>query len=141
MRLGTQRLRFLAGLLLLLAGIQVAITLDYMPRWIGVILILFGLGILVLTARKKSEEEKEAAVEEEEKATLADILIKVLTLNGKLTLILPAIGVFLIAFVFIFNQFIRGSLDQIGVNDDCRLTLSPLPTCGDSFASEFKRFA
>jgi exosortase/archaeosortase family protein len=122
MRLSTQRVRFLAGLLLLLAGIQITITLDYMPRCIGVILIIFGLGILVLTARKRPEEKEEAA-EKEEKKTLADILIGALILSGKLTVILPAIGVFLIVFVFVFNYLFRGNLDQIGVNDTITILL------------------
>lgn len=129
MKLGTERFRFLIGLILLLAGLEIAVTLTYLARWIGLILMIFGLGILVLTARKKTEvevgqEEEEVAVEEqaEERKTLAGILINALTLNGKITLLLPIIGIFLIIFVFSFNFFIRGGFD-IGVNDTITVLL------------------
>ena len=96
MSLGSQRMRFLIGLILLLAGLEIAVTLTYLARWIGVILMIFGLGILVITARKKPEEkviEKEKEVEEEfeERKTLAEMLIDFLTVKRKLTFMLPLI--------------------------------------------------
>jgi exosortase/archaeosortase family protein len=127
MSLGSQRMRFLIGLILLLAGLEIAVTLTYLARWIGVILMIFGLGILVITARKKPEEkviEKEKEVEEEfeERKTLAEMLIDFLTVKRKLTFMLPLIGFFLIIFVFAFNFYIRGNLD-IGVNDTITVLL------------------
>jgi exosortase/archaeosortase family protein len=137
MRLGSQRLQFLAGLILLLAGLDIAVTLTYLARWVGLILMILGLGILVLTARREpqkeeGEEDKEGEIDEgeedkevegskiKEKRTLAEILISALTLNGKIKMTLPIIGVFLIIFVYAFNLFIS-KRTELGVNDTITL--------------------
>ena len=93
MSLGSQRLRFLAGLLLLLAGLEIAVTLTYMARWVGLALMLFGLVILIFTAKKKPEPKEEDKGEEaaekeerEERKTLAGVLIDFLTLKGRLAI-------------------------------------------------------
>ncbi len=144
MRFDSQRIRFLLGLVLLLAGLEIAVTLTYLARWIGLVLMLLGLGILVLTARKKTEEEQEEEeiVEKEEKdvkeekeeeigekeeithkrRTLADTLIFVLTLNGRLNILLPVFGAFLILFTYAFNFFFREEF-SLGVNDTITILL------------------
>ncbi len=128
MRLGSQRLWFLAGFIPLLAGLVIAVTLTYLPRWVGLILMLLGLFILFLTARKKTEEEEIEGEEitpetkKEEKKTLATILINLLTLNGRIKLLLPVIGAILILFVYAYNFFFRKDF-TIGVNDTIALLL------------------
>jgi exosortase/archaeosortase family protein len=130
------------GLILLLAGLEIAVTLTYIARWIGLVLMLLGLGILVLTARKKTEkeqveeemvvkkeDEKEKMEEIEEKEeiihrrkTLADTLISLLTLNGRLNILLPVFGAFLILFTYAFNFFFREEF-SLGVNDTITILL------------------
>jgi exosortase/archaeosortase family protein len=141
MRFDSQRIRFLVGLILLLAGLEIAVTLTYLARWFGLVLMLLGLGILVLTARKKTEEEqeeeeivkKEEKEEEEEeigekkeiiskRRTLADTLIGLMTLNGRLNILLPVFGAFLILFTYAFNFFFREEF-SLGVNDTITILL------------------
>jgi exosortase/archaeosortase family protein len=135
MRFDSQRIRFLVGLILLLAGLEIAVTLTYLARWFGLILMLLGLGILVLTARRKTEEEqkeeelvlpKEEEKEKEEvihkRITLADTLISLLTLNGRLNILLPLFGAFLILFTYAFNIFFREEF-SLGVNDTITILL------------------
>jgi exosortase/archaeosortase family protein len=125
MLFGSQKMKFLAGLLLLLAGLEIAVTLTYLARWVGIVLMLFGIGILVLTARK--EPEKEIAEEEpekppEEKRTLAEALISFLTIKGRIRGMLPILGVLLVLFVYGYNLVIYGTL-EIGVNDTITILL------------------
>jgi archaeosortase C (PEF-CTERM variant) len=129
MRIGTQRFKFILGLILLLAGLEIAVTLTYIARWIGVILMIFGLGILVITARKrpdddiiKEREESEIEQDDEKTRNLADVLITKLTLNGKINPFLPVIGCALIIFVYIFNFTVRKNMD-LGVNDTITVLL------------------
>jgi archaeosortase C (PEF-CTERM variant) len=129
MSLGTQRFKFLFGLFLLLAGLEIAITLTYIARWIGLVLMILGLGILVATARmgprEKVKDEEEPEEEDEEKKetrNLADILISKLTIGGRINPYLPIIGSLLIIFVYIFNFTMRGNLN-LGVNDTITLLL------------------
>ncbi len=129
MSLGTQRFKFLFGLFLLLAGFEIAITLTYIARWVGLVLMILGLGILIAIARsgptKKVKEEDEAEKEKgEEKETrnLAEVLISKLTLGGRINPFLPVAGALLIIFVYIFNFTMRGNL-ELGVNDTITLLL------------------
>lgn len=141
MKLGSHRLKYLAGLMLLLAGLTIAVTPTYLARWIGLILMIIGLGFLVFTVRREpeAEEKKEKIeIEKEERKTLADILINALTLNGKLTLMLPIIGALLIIFVFVFNLFIRESFD-IGAHDSITVLLGITMISYNYFPERFHR--
>jgi exosortase/archaeosortase family protein len=134
MNLASQRLRFLAGLLLLLAGLEITITLTYIARWVGLFLMLLGLGILVFTARGKlddleeSEEEdaeakrKDAKEPQEKPASLSSLFISIITLKGRLIGLFPLIGAFLILFVYAFNILFRPEF-EIGVNDTLTILL------------------
>jgi archaeosortase C (PEF-CTERM variant) len=131
MRFDSQRFRFLAGLILLLAGLEIAITLTYMARWIGLVMMIFGLLILVITARKTPEDKKEQETKREgeteeiptkEKRTLAQFLISTLTLNGRLNSLLPVFGAAIIIFVYAFNFMYREGF-EIGVNDTLTILL------------------
>ncbi|UCE36046.1 MAG: archaeosortase/exosortase family protein [Thermoplasmata archaeon] len=139
MRFDSQRFRFLVGLILLLAGLEITITLTYLARWFGLVLMILGLVILIFTARKKTEEkeEKEKVKEEEEvgigekeeekkiiheRKTLADILISAFTINGRLNILLPVLGALLILFVYAFNFYYREAF-EIGVNDTITILL------------------
>jgi exosortase/archaeosortase family protein len=129
MRIFTQRFWFLLALILLLAGLEIAVTLTYLARWIGVFLMALGLGILVVTVRRKPEQEiKEEREDEkpEEKEVksknLAEILISKLTLGGRINPFLPIIGCSLIIFVYIFNFAVRHNL-ELGVNDTITILL------------------
>jgi archaeosortase C (PEF-CTERM variant) len=129
MKYVSQRFKFLLGLVLLLAGLEIAVTLTYIARWIGVIIMISGLGILVITARSKPDEMKEEIQKEpeilgveEETKHLADILIAKLTLNGTINPFLPVIGIALIIFVYIFNFTVRKNMD-LGVNDTITVLL------------------
>lgn len=143
MKLGSHRLKYLAGLMLLLAGLTIAVTPTYLERWIGLILMIFGLGLLVFTVRKEPELEdkkEEVAIEHEteERKTLADILINALTLKGKLTMMLPIIGAFLIVFVLAFNLFIRENFD-IGAHDSITVLLGITLIAYNYFPERFHR--
>jgi exosortase/archaeosortase family protein len=128
MSLGTQRFKFLFGLFLLLAGLEIAVTLTYLARWFGLVLMILGLGILVATARMrpkdKAKKEGSEDVEKEEKETrnLADVIVTKLTLGGRINPFLPVIGCALIIFVYFFNFTLRGNLD-LGVNDTITILL------------------
>ena len=128
MKLGTRRFWFLFALILLLAGIEIAVTLTYMARWIGVILMALGLGILIATARKgpepeiREEKEDKKPDEEADSKNLADILISKLTLGGRINPFLPIIGCLLIIFVYFFNFIVRNNMD-LGVNDTITILL------------------
>jgi exosortase/archaeosortase family protein len=129
MKFGTQRFWFLFALILLLAGIEIAVTLTYMARWIGVILIALGLGILISTARKgpqpeiaEETEDKKPKEEDADSKNLADVLISKLTLGGRINPFLPIIGCLLIIFVYFFNFMVRNNL-ELGVNDTITILL------------------
>lgn len=128
MRLSSQRLWFLIGLILLLAGLDIAVTLSHTAKWIGLILMTLGLGVLVFNARekpKKEEEKEEKSPKEkklDEKITLADKLIIIITINGRIKLMLPILGAFLIIFVYAFNFFFREGF-ELGVNDTITILL------------------
>jgi exosortase/archaeosortase family protein len=111
-----------------LAGLEIAVTLTYMARWIGLIFMIIGLGILVATARMRpkekagDEQKRKAEEKEEETGNLADVLIDKLTLGGRINPFLPVIGIILILFVYVFNLTMRGNLD-LGVNDTITILL------------------
>ncbi len=130
MKLGTKELKwFLAGLFFIFAGLEIAVTLTYLPRVLGLVLILAGVGIMIFLAQKKPEQVKaekaerpEAMEEKEEKKSLADHLIHILTLKGRITFALPVIGVIIVIFVYAFNLLRTQELD-LGVNDTITILL------------------
>lgn len=145
MRTISQKLWFFAGLILLLAGLVIAITPTYMPKIIGLVLMIIGLGILVLTAKKekvpqeKEEGEKIDSDEEIiERKTLAKKMISIITFNGKLTPFFPALGVILILFVYAFNIFFREGF-ELGVNDTIAILLGATLILYNYVPSKFKK--
>jgi exosortase/archaeosortase family protein len=130
MKLGTRDLKwFLAGLFLIFAGLEIAVTLTYLPRMLGLVLILAGVGVMIFLAQKKpvttkavESEETEGDEEKEEKKTLAEHLINILTLKGRITFALPVIGVLIVIFVYAFNLLRTQELD-LGVNDTITILL------------------
>jgi len=128
MKLGTRDFKwFLAGLFLIFAGLEIAVTLTYLPRVLGLVLVLAGVGVMIFLAQKKPRkvEEKEydgEEAEKEEKETLADNLIHALTVKGKITFALPIIGIIIVIFVYAFNLVRTGEL-ELGVNDTITILL------------------
>jgi exosortase/archaeosortase family protein len=145
MRTKTQKLWFFSGLILLLAGLVVAITPTYMPKVIGLVLMFIGLGILVLTAKlektPQEKEEREEIVSHEiisERKNLAKKLISTLTFNGKITPFFPALGVILILFVYAFNILFREGF-ELGVNDTIAILLGVTLIFYNYVPSKFKK--
>lgn len=130
MKLGTRDFKwFLAGLFLIFAGLEIAVTLTYLPRVLGLILILAGVGVLIFLAQRKpkkvkEEDSGEKEIEEGEagEKTLADNLIHALTIKGKITFALPIIGIIIVIFVYAFNLVRTGEL-ELGVNDTITILL------------------
>lgn len=130
MKLGTSNLKwFLAGLFLIFAGLEISVTLTYLPRELGLALILAGVGVMIFLAQKKPEKTSDEEIkkedhkgEKEEKKTLAEHLISILTLKGRITFALPIIGAIIIIFVYAFNLIRTGELD-LGVNDTITILL------------------
>jgi exosortase/archaeosortase family protein len=127
MKLGTRDFKwFLAGLFLIFAGLEIAVTLTYLPRILGLVLILAGVGVMIFLAQKKparvEDIEDETPGEKEEKKSLADRLIFLLTVKGRITPALPAIGIMLIILVYGYNLVRTGALD-LGVNDTITMLL------------------
>ena len=119
MKLGTREFKwFLTGLFLIFAGLEIAVTLTYLPRVLGLALIFAGVGVMIFLAQKKSDNKKsvKARESEGEKKTLAEHLINILTLKGRATFALPVIGVIIVIFVYAFNILRTQELD-LGVND------------------------
>lgn len=143
MRTNTQKLWFFSGLFLLLAGLVVAITPTYMPKIIGLVLMIIGLGILILTAKKeRTPQEKEEKVDSDEmvikRKTLAKKMISFLTLNGKITPFFSVLGVILILLVYAFNIFFRDGF-ELGVNDTITILLGVTLIFYNYVPSNFKK--
>ncbi|UCF07187.1 MAG: exosortase/archaeosortase family protein [Thermoplasmata archaeon] len=126
MKFGTRGFKwFILGLFLIFAGIEIAVTLTYFARWIGLVLIVSGIAIMIFLAQRRpaaGEEEAAKPKEEGEKGTLAELLISALTLRGRLTVLLPAIGILLVVLVYAFNLMQYGTL-RLGVNDTITILL------------------
>ncbi len=122
----SQSIWFLIGLILLLAGLDLTITLSYLSKWVGVLLILLGLAVLVMIVKRKPEEalEKPEEAEEEpkDKKNIATSFINLLTFQGRAKWLFPIIGAGLILLVFIFNLYFYETL-KLGVNDTITILL------------------
>jgi archaeosortase C (PEF-CTERM variant) len=143
MRTISQKSWFFTGLILLLAGLVVAITPTYMPKVIGLVLMLIGLGILVLIAKwekapkeeVKTEESKEETVESK---TLAKKMISIITFRGKITPYFTILGIILILLVYAFNIFFREGF-ELGVNDTIAILLGVTLVFYNYVPSNFKK--
>jgi exosortase/archaeosortase family protein len=114
--------QFLIGLLLVLGGFDIGMSWTYLPRLLGIALILIGIVLISAELRprkKKTESKEEAALRKEnvESAAprLSNRLIAKLTLRGRLIPYLWIIGLILIAADIALNAFIQKS--EIGGND------------------------
>ncbi|UCE74450.1 MAG: exosortase/archaeosortase family protein [Methanomassiliicoccales archaeon] len=129
MKFITQRTLFLAGLILLLSGLVIALTPTYMAKALGLVLMVFGFALLILTAQKKPEpkiitEKKEAVAETitVDRKTLAETLISVVTFKGRIKSFFLVLGILLILLVYAFNIFFREGF-ELGVNDTITILL------------------
>lgn len=137
----SQSIWFLIGLILLLAGLDLTITLSYLSKWVGVLLILLGLAILVTIVKRKPEEalEKPGKVEEEPKGkkNIATSFINLLTFRGRVKWLFPIIGAGLVILVFVFNLYFYGTL-KLGVNDTITILLGIMLILYNSLPEKLK---
>jgi len=119
------KLKLVIGLVVLFAGLDIAILLSHMSRFIGIIFIIIGIGILATTiegAEERPRRRKEKA-EERKEENIATRIIDVLTLRGKLKPLLPIAGVVIILLVGFYNIFISNK-QYLGSNDYVALILA-----------------
>ena len=114
--------RFLIGFLLILGGFDIGMSWTYLPRLLGITLIL--IGIILISAELRPRKKKTGSREETalRKGTvepaaprLSNRLIQKLTLGGRLLPYLWIIGLIVIAADVALNVFIQKS--EIGGND------------------------
>jgi exosortase/archaeosortase family protein len=117
-----KRPRFLIGFLLILGGFDIGMSFTYLPRLLGIILVLIGIILISveLKARKKKTESKEETALRKRTAEpiaprLSNRLIQKLTLGGRLLPYLWIIGLIVIVGDVALNAFIQKS--EIGGND------------------------
>jgi archaeosortase C (PEF-CTERM variant) len=113
----TDKLLFVAGLVMLFAGLDVAILLSHLSRAFGIPLIVLGAWLVCYSTKKKEPilEKKEAPPEKE---SIASSVINIITLKGRLKPALPILGILAIVLLLTYNlalkdQFYLGSNDYV----------------------------
>lgn len=120
----TDKLKLVVGLVVLFAGLDLAILLSHLNRFIGIILIIIGVGILATTIEGgEKPRKKKKKVEEKKEQNIATKIIDLLTLGGRLKPLLPIAGVGIIILVGFYNIFISNK-QYLGSNDYVALILA-----------------
>lgn len=113
----TDKLLFVAGLVMLFAGLDIAILLSHLSRVFGIPLIILGAWLIYHSTKKKEPvAEKEEKVPE--KKNIASSVINFITVKGLLKPALPILGILAIVLVLTYNlafkdQFYLGSNDYV----------------------------
>ncbi len=108
--------RILIGLLLILAGFDIGMLWTYLPRLIGILLILIGALITIAGVRGQKREAGHPKMRQlrttptSTAPRLSNRLIHKLTLNGMLIPYLWVIGILLIAVDLVINFVIQKSI-------------------------------
>lgn len=114
------RMLFVAGLVLLFGGLNIAILLSHTSRFVGFILIPIGIGLLLYALRGEKVSAKKPS---RRKQNLATSIIDKLTLSGRLRPLIPVAGISVIIMVIAFNILRTGGL-YLGSNDYVTLVLA-----------------
>jgi exosortase/archaeosortase family protein len=113
------RVMYVAGLVLLFGGLNLAILLSHMSRLVGIVFILAGIGALLWAAKGEKAVAKEKTAED----NIASRLVNLVTLEGRLKLLIPAAGIAVLVAVASFNLFLRDGF-YLGSNDYVALVLA-----------------
>lgn len=108
------RIWFIIGLIILFGGLDLAILLSHLSRYIGFLLMAVGLVILFFSGREilvaGPSDKKEGA------KNLGARWIHMLTLRGSLKPFFPVFGAIVIIFVIVFNYSVADKVQP--VNDE-----------------------
>ena len=96
------RFKFVIGLVVLFAGLDLAILLSHMSRLIGIIFIILGIGIIFWSLEEK-EPKLVRKPKKKKPENIAQRIIDILTLDGRLKPYLPVIGIAIIVLIAYFN--------------------------------------
>lgn len=111
------RIVFVIGIVLLFGGLDIAILLSHMSRWVGIGFILAGIGILLIAVKRI---ETIIPQKTEKSDNLASRIIHLLTFNGRFRESIPIAGIGVLISVISFNlflsdKFVLGSNDYVGI--------------------------
>lgn len=126
-----QRPRFLLGIILLIAGLDISILLSKLPRLIGIFFIIIGAILIYVDqrGRKKITQETKIVRKRNSEPRLAEKFISKITFKGKLIPGFPIIGAMVIIFIIILNVVFThsdiGSFDIVIIAFGSTLILYP----------------
>ena len=115
-----EKIIFIAGLVLLFGGLNIAILLSHMSHFIGLAFIIAGIGLLLWALRN----EKSAIIKKSvKKDNIASKIVDFLTLQGRLKALIPVAGISVAVMVVAYNILRTGELN-LGSNDYVTLVLA-----------------
>jgi archaeosortase C (PEF-CTERM variant) len=118
------KLKLVIGLVVLFAGLDIAILLSHTSRFIGIMFIIIGIGILATTVEGTEKPRKRREKHEEKKPqNIAAKIIDLLTLRERIKPLLLIFGIGIILLVGFYNIFISKS-EYLGSNDYVALILA-----------------
>jgi archaeosortase C (PEF-CTERM variant) len=114
------RVMFVAGLVLLFGGLNLAILLSHMSRLIGVAFILGGIGLLLWSLRSEKVSVQKRL---EKRENIASWLVNFLTLDGRLRPLIPVAGIAVLVMVMSYNLLLANDF-YLGSNDYVAIVLA-----------------
>lgn len=118
------KLKLVVGLVVLFAGLDLTILLSHTSRFVGIVLIIVGVGLLFWALEeRKIPREKKVKIKKKEEGNIATRIIDFLTLNGRLKPLLPVVGIGIIVLIGYYNLFYSDK-SYLGSNDYVTLILA-----------------
>jgi exosortase/archaeosortase family protein len=114
------RIMFVAGLVLLFGGLNLAILLSHMSRLLGIAFIFGGIGLLLWSMRG---EEAQVRKKTAKKENIASRLVNFLTLGGRLRPLIPVAGIAVLVMIISYNLLLANDF-YLGSNDYVALVLA-----------------
>ncbi len=113
------KMKLVIGLVVLFAGLDLAILLSHTQRFVGIILIFMGIGLLLWAVK---EDIPKAKLKKEDE-NFVTWLIDLLTIRGRLKPLLPVAGLVILVLVALFNIYFSNK-SYLGSNDYVALILA-----------------